>query len=146
MNYTVLISSILLVSVIIGISIWFLESRRRLETVKNFTSYASILVYHMEKAYELIHKDRILIYSLEATKLPDKEFERVTKEFIALSIKMLGPKLVKDLSYLYGNEQTLLFNMTDYFNTRYEEDEIRKGTIEEMMEQEVATEGEGIQQ
>ena len=55
-------------------------------------------------------------------------------------LKFLGPKLIEDYSYAYGNFDTFLFNITEYFNTRYEEDEIRKESIKSLMEGEIETE------
>jgi hypothetical protein len=115
--------SILFVSMFIaGIAV--IIRKQNLEKKKHmldhFDSYAGILNYHMEKAYDIIHKDQILIYSLEATGLPEEEFEAATKSFGKLVIKMLGPMLYRELVYLYGNEETLIFNMTEYFNTKYE--------------------------
>jgi len=116
------------------------DSLKRIEIIKNFPSYVTVLNYHLERAYEIIHKDRILIYSLEATRLTNAQFDAVTKDFINLVLKFLGPKLIEDYSYAYGNFDTFLFNITEYFNTRYEEDEIRKESIKSLMEGEIETE------
>ena len=97
----------------------------------------SVLQYNMEKAYETVYKDDILIYSIEATKISDKDFDFVTKKFVNLVFKLLGPKLIKEFIFLFGNYDTLAFNIADYFNRKYEEDEIRKGAMENLMESEV---------
>jgi hypothetical protein len=91
----------------------------------------------MDKAYETVYKDDILIYSVEATKISDKDFDFVTKKFVTLVIKLLGPILVKQYIKLFGNYDTLTFNIADYFNRKYEEDEVRKGAVENLMESEV---------
>jgi hypothetical protein len=104
----------------------------RVTQIKGFGDYIAVLEYHMNKAYEIIHKDRILIYSLEASKLSDGEFEVVTRDFVNLVFKFIGSSLKKDLIKFYGDEDTFTFNIVEYFNTRYEEDSIRKQTIEEM--------------
>jgi len=105
---------------------------KRVTHVKDFADYISVLEYHMNKSYDIIHKDRILVYSLEATRLPDKDFEAITHDFVRLVIKFIGPALHKDFIEFYGNEDTFFFNMVEYFNTRYEEDSIRKQTIDDM--------------
>lgn len=112
------------------------EVKKRQAYITNFESYAAVLEYHLQKAYDIIYKDRILIYSLEATKLSDEEFGRVLIDFGKLVLKMLGPTLQKEFFYLYGNEETLLFIVTEYFSTRYEDDEIRKASIGKLMEEE----------
>jgi len=105
--------------------------------IKEYSSYMSVLQYNMEKAYETVYKDDILIYSIEATKISDKDFDFVTKKFVNLVFKLLGPKLIKEFIFLFGNYDTLAFNIADYFNRKYEEDEIRKGAMENLMESEV---------
>jgi hypothetical protein len=98
----------------------------------------------MDKAYNIIHKDQILVYSLEATTLPDAEFNKANFDFIKLVQKLLGPTLTKEMVYVYGSYDTFIFNLAEYFNTRYDDDEIRKNSISEMMENEVEPEGTNI--
>jgi len=99
-----------------------------MEIVKSFESYIAVLEYHMNRAYDIIFKDQIMIYSIEATKLDDKHFEEVSKQFITLVLKLIGPMLEQEFGYLYGNRDTLLFNITEYFNRRYEDDEVRRAS------------------
>ena len=98
--------------------------------IDKFFEYITVLEYFMNKSYEIIYKDRILTYSLEATKLPDKEFNVVTEDFIRLTIKFMGPNIFNEMKNVYGNEDTLIFNMVEFFNTKYESDEIRKNSID----------------
>jgi len=96
----------------------------------------AVLDYYMEKAYELIHKDRILAYSLEAYRLPDDEYEKATQDYVILLRKYLGPTILKELVGLYGNEESFLFVVLDYFNRRYEEDEIRRSALDNITQEE----------
>jgi len=126
----------LLVMLVLGafLGIRLYHARRRKEFVKDFTEYAAVLQYHMEKAYDIIHKDRILVYSLDAVTLTDAEFNRATEDFGRLVIKLLGPMLFKEFVFLYGNEATFSFNIMVYFNTKYEDDEVRKSSLENLSE------------
>ena len=105
--------------------------------IKNYNFYNAILQYNMDRAYETIYKDNILIYSVEATKIPDTDFNAYTKDFILLVQKLLGPRLTKEFIFLYGNYDTFTFNVADYFNRKYEEDEIRKDSVDTLMESEI---------
>jgi hypothetical protein len=136
------IFSFLLVFIFLGRIIF--NHKRREFIIKNFDSYSAVLQYHMDKAYNIIHKDQILIYSLEATTLPDVEFNKATLDFIKLVEKMLGPTLTKEMIFVYGDYNTLTFNLAEYFNTRYDEDEIRKSALSEVMESEGQPEGSNI--
>jgi hypothetical protein len=95
------------------------------------------MTYYIEKAYDMIHKDKILIYSLEATKLPDKEFNVFSKEFIRLVIKLMGPVLTEEYVSFYGGYEAFTFNLAEYFNSKYEDDEIRKVAMDNIMESDI---------
>lgn len=108
--------------------------------IGNFEAYTAVLQFHMEKAYEIIHKDKMLIYSIEATKVKDSEFNAYSKDFVRLVEKMLGPRLCQEFIFLYGNYETFVFNLVEYFNTTYEGDAIRQTSVENMMEGDSAME------
>lgn len=91
----------------------------------------------MEKAYDIIHKDKILIYSLEATKLPDKDFNIYSKEFIRLVFKLLGPVLTSEFLKFFGDYDTFTFYLAEFFNSKYESDEIRKASMENLMQSDI---------
>jgi len=90
----------------------------------------------MEKAYDMIHKDRILVYSIEATRVPEEQINVVSRDFITLVEKMIGPRLRKEFIFLYGNYETFVFVLAEYFSTNYENDAIRRDSVGEMMESE----------
>lgn len=112
------------------------RNHMRIKYMKLFSDYQSLLEYIMGKAFTIIYKDRILIYSLEATKLDDKQFKVITHDFVNLTVKMLGTVLYKELKKLYGSEETLVFTMVEFFNDRYENDEIRKSSMDSITNEE----------
>ena len=78
--------------------------------VKSFVDYVAVLDYNLNKAYEIIHKDRILVYSLDAQRVRDEEFSVITQDFATLVIKLIGPTLYSEFLSLYGDEETFIFN------------------------------------
>lgn len=118
-------------------SLNYLKSK---QMINNFADYRAVLQLHLDRAYEMIHKDRILVYSLEASRLPEEELNTISKDFINLVVKLIGPRLHDEFIFLYGNYETFVFNLAEYFSTRYEEDEIRKSSVNEMMESESLSE------
>jgi len=118
--------------IIVKIAFIIVDFYKRKTYVTGFGDYVAVLEYHMSKAYDLIHKDRILIYSLEGMRIKDTEFNTITQDFVKLVLKFIGPSLEKDLAEFYGNRATFIFNIVEYFNTRYEEDAIRKDTMDEI--------------
>lgn len=105
--------------------------------IKSFSDYLAVLEYHSAKAYDIIHKDRVLVYSLEAMRIPDEEFIAISHDFVNLVIKLIGPKLYKEYCDLYGTQETFVFNLVEYFNTRYEEDEVRKQSLDDISSEEL---------
>jgi hypothetical protein len=100
------------------------------EYIKNFEPYNIVIMYYMEKAYAIVYKDHIMIFSLEAAKINDEQFQTAAEEFAKLTLKMMGPNIVREYLVFYGDEATLYFNMIEYFNDKYEADEIRKQSVD----------------
>lgn len=121
-------------------SIGFMRSFRekirnnyRIEQINTSENYLAVLQQQMDKAYSMIYNDRVIPYSLEGYRLSEEEYNNVLKDYINLVIKFLGPNLYSDLIDYFGDESSLMLNMTERFNTRYENDEIRKGTTNQLM-------------
>jgi len=105
--------------------------------VKDFGDYNAVLQINMEKAYDLIYKDKIIAYSLEAYRIPDEDYNVASGDFVRAVQKFLGPSLVGQFIEVYGDEETFLFVLLEYFSSRYESDEIRKGAMENFKESEI---------
>ena len=133
--YLFLILIVLFISIIILFN--FTDKKRMSDKVKHFDLYLTVLEYHMKKAYDIVYKDKILIYSLEATKIDDNEFNIATKEFALLVLKMIGPNLKDEFVELYGDEETLIFNLMEYFNNNFENDQIREKAQENVMNNDI---------
>lgn len=139
---SLLIKDIILGLMILGIFIGFyaliialishLRNKRKQFMIVNFSNYLVALEYSQEKAYDIIHKDRILIYSAEGVKIDDKDFKIISQDYAKLAFQLMGDVVKDEMIELYGLD-SLTLNMIEYFNTRYEDDEIRKESVESMM-------------
>jgi len=116
-------------------SLFYIKKRERM--IIQFPEYSSLLKLHMEKAYDMIHKDHILTYSLEASRLSDKEYNISLRAFIKLVEKMLGKGLCKEFIFLYGDYDTFVFNLAEYFVSLYDSDAIRETAMENIMDNDV---------
>jgi len=138
---TLIIVSLFALVILSGALLWYAISyksyQKRQSYVDNFTSYMSVLNYYMEKAFDMIYKDRILVFSVEGTRPSSEEFNTYSKDFCKLVFRMLGPTLLKEFTFLFGNEETLIFLVTEYFNTKSENDEIRQASLDQIMEQDI---------
>ena len=143
MIYYIILISILLIIIIgffVGRSVFYMRKRERM--IIQFPEYSSLLQFHMEKAYDMVYKDQVLTYSLEAAKLPEKEYAIAIKQFIQLAEKLMGKALCKEFIFLYGDYDTFLFILAEYYISRYDSDEIRKTAMDNIMDTEVdETEG-----
>lgn len=110
------------------------QTKENKKLLNNFDHVFAILSYHMDAAYETIHKDNILIYSLEGVKPSEEDINNVSKEFVKLVMELSGPNMFSLFIELYGNEDVLFFVMLDYFNRRFEDDEIRGSAIEKIQD------------
>ena len=108
---------------------------KRLSYIKNFSAYVSVLDYHMEKAYDMIHKEQILVYSLEAFRIKDEDYNSITQDFVRLVRKFIGPTLLNEFIQLYGDEDSFIFILLEYFSKRYEDDEIRKTAMDNLTQE-----------
>jgi len=126
----------LMTGICVGFALSIYRYIRRLHYIKNFKEYLSVLEYHMDKAYDIVHKDKILAYSLDAYRIPEEDIQAITSEFGRLVQKFIGPSLLKEFVQLYGDEDTFIFIVLDYFGRRYEEDEIRKTAMDNLTQEE----------
>ena len=140
MSIDPLIIIICITGLTLGIGVGFALSIyryiRRFYYVKHFKEYISVLEYYMDKAYDIVHKDKILAYTLDAYRIPEEDIEGITSEFGRLVQKFIGPTLLKEFVQLYGDEDTFIFVVLDYFGRRYEEDEIRKTAMDNLTQEE----------
>jgi len=111
---------------------WILYHIRQFRYIDKFAQYSSVLDIICDKAYNMIYKDKLMIFSIEATKVDDKEFNEYAKEFGGLVIKLMGPALYKEYTNFFGNKETFFLNLIEYFNTKYESDEIREAAIDNL--------------
>jgi hypothetical protein len=112
----------------------YLGDKENKKFVGKFINIHSILSFHMDASYDTIHKDNILIYSLDGVKPDEKDIDHLTHEFVKLTIKLSGPNMIDIFTELYGDEDNLYFVMMDYFNRRFEDDEIRATAIDNIQE------------
>jgi hypothetical protein len=93
------------------------------------SNYLSILQYYITKAYDIIYKEKIIIYSMESVKLNKTEYNEYSKEYVLLLKKLMGNNLLLEFYNFFGTEESFYFFVLNEFNIKYEDDEIRKESI-----------------
>lgn len=136
------LSLIFTISISFSIVLFSLNNKNKVSSdikinkIKNYENYVTFLQFQLEKAYQMVYKNRILPYSMEAYSLDKSNYDATLKDFVNLSLKFLGPRLQKDLTNLFGSYDSLIMNITEFFNTKYENDEIRKTSFDNLTDQE----------
>jgi hypothetical protein len=110
------------------------EKKANTALIEKFDHVHAILAFHMDASYETIHKDNILVYSLDGVKPKEEDIDNLTKEFVKLTMKLAGPNMLGLFEDLYGDDETLFFVMMDYFTRRFEDDEIRASAIDNIQD------------
>lgn len=131
---SIIVAVIGFISLAFAIVIMRIRTLRREHFISHFVEYQAATTYYLEKAFDLIYKDRIMIFSIEATRPDKKEFDVISKDFCKLFIKLLGPTLYEELIHFNGDDDTLILSATEYFNNRSEHDEIKETSINQLME------------
>ena len=129
-NYLLIIINIIFIYFMLKITKQIYKKIIIIKIIKSFSDYMTVLDYHIKRSYDIIYKDKILIYALEGMHVKEQDFNLISQDFVKLVIKLIGPNLYKEFIYFYGNEETLIFNLIEYFNVRYEDDEIRKQSLD----------------
>ena len=131
------LASVIILLIIISQVLYYSIQKNKLrsERFKKFPDYMGILNFHLDKAFDIIYKEKIFIYSVEATKPSESQYSSISRDFATLVLRMLGPNLKKEFIEIYGDENTLFFNILEYFSSRYENDEIRDESINNLTEQ-----------
>lgn len=112
----------------------FFDKRETTKLVHDFDHIHAIMTFHMEAAYETIHKDNILVYSLDGTKPDEEDINKLGHEYVKLFMRLTGPVMFETFVNLYGDEETVFFVALDYFNRKFDDDEIRKSALENIQE------------
>ena len=108
--------------------------KKRQSYIDKHEQYMKVLDYYMEKAFDIIYKDRILVYSISGTKPDEDDIKKHSIDFAKLTLKLMGSTIAQEYSYLYGDEETFMFVIIEYFNTKAEHDEIKQASIDQIME------------
>lgn len=104
--------------------------------ILKYSDYYGVLTFFMDEAFNFIYKDRIIVYSVEATKMSDDELQKSFHDFVLYIENLMGPKIKRFYLDLFG-EESFYKNLYHYFIYRVENDEIRKAAQTDMINSEI---------
>lgn len=92
--------------------------------LNKYKTYNDLLVHFLETSFDIIYKDQVAAYSFEGLKPSEFELETIQRNFVKLSLEIMGPNVNKILTGFYGNQKTLITNIVMYINQRLDRDEL----------------------
>lgn len=131
--YVIFLMCFIVALLSLGYLISFKQYQKRQSYILNFEKYEKVLDEHLLRAFNIIYKDRIFLYSVEGTKPDEKDQTKATKDFCKLFIELIGTTMYREFCYLYGSEDSFMLNIVEYFNTKTETDEIKDAAIDRMV-------------
>jgi len=113
---------------IVLIIVYFLRISRDLILeyihVNKNKSYLDLSKYFCEMSYDMIYKDKLLAYSSNGHKVSGDELESIQRDFIKLTIDLMGDTNLNYLIKFYGGLVNLNENMILWFRSKNDNDEI----------------------
>lgn len=109
--------------------LFFLSNRKvyRYLLLNKYKNILELLDYFLEKSYKVIYNDQLLAFVMTgSSNIPKNELETIERNFIKLSIELMGDPNFKDFMNFYGDEKTLINNMVVFFRHKLETDAIAK--------------------
>lgn len=99
---------------------------KKLVIMNKYQNMLSLLEHFMKQAYDIAYRNQIFSYSSSGTTVPPQELETIQRQFIKMTLDLMGPINKKELSLFFGSEICLIQNITLYADTQMANDEILK--------------------
>ena len=87
-------------------------------------SYLDLLGYFCDVSYDMIYKDQILAFSASAQKVTGEQYDTVKRNFVKLTIDLMGSQNLEYLIQFYGGLDSLTDNLLMWFQAKSDNDEV----------------------
>jgi len=117
-----LLTSLVVISIIL---FWSDRQVRRWILMNKYKIILDTLDYFMDKSYSVIYVDQILGYTASGfSNIPKDELETIERNFVKLTLEIMGITNEKNLIEFFGDRKTLIDNILLYIRDRLSSDEI----------------------
>jgi len=122
----ILLLSILVLLIFVTISILTIIKKlaKNYMLVVKHTEHIVMLNTFLETTYEVVYKEQIVSFSVSGHKPDNETFETIRRNFIKLSLQMMGTLIVNELISFYGSHETLIKNIDIFFRMKSDNDEL----------------------
>ena len=119
-----------LLLILLFITFLFFISYHAVQRYILMNKYKTILelyTYFLEQSYDIIYSDQLIAYtSSGVTKLPKEELETIERNFVKVTLDIMGYRNEQLLMQFFGDEKTLINNILIYFRRKLQSDQIAK--------------------
>src|ERR1035437_1225149 len=99
----------------------------RYQLLNKYKIVLELMNNFQESTYQIIYNEQLLVYTSQGTTSVQKDqLETIERNFIKLTLELMGTRNEKLLVSFFGNRQVLIANIVLYFRHRLEQDEISK--------------------
>ena len=100
---------------------------QRYQFMNKYKIILSLLDHFLKTSYQVIYNDQIIAYTSQGlTNIQKDQLETIERNFIKLTIDIMGPRNKQLLIDFLGGQEVLIKNIVLYFRQRLERDEITK--------------------
>jgi hypothetical protein len=122
-----LLYELLFITVIVGIFLFSVDEIRRYQFMNKYKIILSILEHFLKISYQVIYNEQMIAYTSQGlTNIQKDQLETIERNFIKLTLEIMGTENEKNMICFYGTRNVLIKNIIFYFRQRLEQDEISK--------------------
>lgn len=95
--------------------------------LNKYKSVLDLLDYFINKGYEVIYNDQIIGYTASGQRvIPDDEMETIERNYIKLTLELMGSKNVKIFIHFFGSRTAMIHNMLLFVRKELNQDALAK--------------------
>ena len=100
---------------------------QRYQFMNKYKIILSLLDHFLKTSYQVIYNDQIIAYTSQGlTNIQKDQLETIERNFIKLSLEVMGTENEELFIKFYSSRNVLIKNIIFYFRQRLEQDEISK--------------------
>lgn len=93
--------------------------------LNKYKNVLELFEYFCKKSYDIIYQDQIIGYTSNGVKgLPLDEFETIQRNFIKLTLKLMGSSNISIFINFFGNNESFITNIIFYIKNQITNDQL----------------------
>jgi len=113
----------------------YLTNIVNLKRICNYENYETLAEYYYQKAYTIIYKDNILVYSVEGMSPKEEDVKKIQHKYLELIVDLMGEWMIEQFERYYGDRHAFYINALTFFDINYEDDAVKESAINKQMQE-----------